>query len=144
MSKIVYVPGGQGREFAWKSDDAFVKVSSEDTDGRFSLIEDNLTAEFRLARHVHQEHAETFVVISGQVEFVLDSFTVVLSGGDTLHIPAGEPHAVRCVEPAKMLTFYHPGGLEMLFAAYAAMTTEEMADPAKLRAVDLAHDNVVL
>jgi mannose-6-phosphate isomerase-like protein (cupin superfamily) len=103
-----------------------------------------LTTEFRLARHVHREHAETFVVISGKVEFVLDESTVVLSGGDTLHVPAGEPHAVRCLEAAKMLTLYQPGGLEKLFEAYAAMTAEEMADREKLRAVDLAHDNVVL
>jgi hypothetical protein len=43
-----------------------------------------------------------------------------------------------------MLTLYQPGGLEKLFEAYAAMTAEEMADAEKLRAVDLAYDNVVL
>ena len=144
MSDIVHIPAGQGREFAWKSDDAFVKVSAENSGGDFSMIEDNLTTEFRLPRHVHREHAETFVVISGRVEFVLDQSTVVLSGGDTLHIPRGEAHAVRCLEPAKMLTLYHPGGLEKLFSAYASMTAEEMADPEKLRAVDLAHDNIIL
>jgi quercetin 2,3-dioxygenase len=144
MSNVVYIAAGQGREFAWKSDDAFVKLSSEDSGGMFSLIEDNLTTEFRLARHVHREHAETFVMISGKVEFMLDDSTVVLSAGDTLHIPPGEPHAVRCLEPAKMLTLYQPAGLEKLFAAYAAMTSEEMADQEKIRAVDLAHDNVVL
>jgi quercetin dioxygenase-like cupin family protein len=140
----LHVKGGQGREFAWKSDDAFVKISSEDSGGSFSLIEDNLTTEFRLARHLHRVHSETFVVISGQVEFGLDDGTVLLSAGDTLHIPAGEPHTVRCVEPAKMLTLYQPAGLEKLFEAYAAMTPEDMADPEKLRAVDLAHDNIVL
>ena len=144
MGKSVYVARGGGREFAWKSDDAFVKVTTEESGGLFSLIEDDSTTEFRLARHVHREHAETFVVISGKVEFVLDESTVVLSGGDTLHVPAGEAHAVRCLEPAKMLTLYQPGGLEKLFEAYAAMTAEEMADREKLRAVDLAHDNVVL
>lgn len=144
MNKTVYVARGKGREFAWKSDDAFVKVSAEESGGQFSLIEDNLTTEFRLARHVHREHAETFIVISGKVEFALDGSTLVLSHGDTLHIPAGEAHAVRCLEPAKMLTMYQPGGLEKLFEAYAAMTAEEMADAEKLRAVDLAYDNVVL
>ena len=136
---------GQDREFAWKSDDAFVKVSAEESGGQFSLIEDRPDHRFsRLARHVHREHAETFIVISGKVEFALDeSYTWALSHGDTLHIPAGEAHAVRCLEPAKMLTLYQPGGLEKLFEAYAAMTAEEMADAEKLRAVDLAYDNVV-
>ncbi len=140
MSKAVYVAGGQGREFAWKSDDAFVKLSSADTGGRFSLIEDNLTTGFRLPRHMHQEHAETFVVISGKVEFALDDRTLILSAGDVLHVPPGEAHAVQCLEPAKMLTLYQPAGLEKLFEAYAAMTAEEMVDSEKLRDVDLAHD----
>ena len=150
------------REFAWKSDHAFVKISAEESDGRYTLIEDNLTAEFRLPLHLHREHAEAFYLVSGEVEFTVREATnpensnagsgamatgqriVRLTPGNSLFIPPGVPHSVRCVAPAKMLTLYQPGGLELLFEAYAAMSDADMADPAKLRAVDLAHDNVVL
>jgi quercetin dioxygenase-like cupin family protein len=144
MENPVYVPADKGRSFGWKSDHAFVKVSSEESGGRFTLIEDNLTTEFRLPRHLHREHTETFYAISGKVEFELEGRTVVLSAGDTLLIPPGVVHTVRCLEPAKMLTLFEPAGLEKLFDAYAAMSEADMADPEKLRAVDLAHDNVVL
>ena len=142
--KPIYVKGKEGRDFAWKSDHAYVKVSSEESGGRFSLIEDNLTVEFHLPRHLHRTHTETFYVVSGRVEFKMDDRSIVMAAGDTLYIPAGQPHEVRCLEPAKMLTLVQPGGLEKLFDAYAAMTEAEMADPEQLKAVDLAHDNVVL
>lgn len=144
IEQSIFVKGGHGREFKWKSDDAFVKLSSEDTGGRYSLIEDNLTTEFKLPRHLHRQHAETFYVVYGKVEFGLTEGSLVLSAGDTLHIPPGQPHTVRCVEPARMLTLYQPAGLEKLFEAYAAMTEADMSDPEKLRAIDLAHDNVLL
>ena len=140
----VCVKGGQGREFRWKSDHAFVKLSTEDSGGRYSLIEDNLTAEFSLPLHLHRQHAETFYVVNGKVEFQLADGPVLLCAGDTLHIPPNQPHAVRCIEPAKMLTLFQPAGIEKLFEAYAAMTEAEMADPEKLKSVDLAHDNIVL
>lgn len=143
-AKPVYVKGGEGREFRWKSDDAFVKISTEDSGGNYSLIEDNLTTEFHLPRHLHREHTETFYVVSGEVQFEVGGEKLVLSAGDTLLIPPSEPHEVWCLKPAKMLTLYQPAGLEKLFEAYAAMTDEEMATPEKLKAVDLAHDNVML
>ena len=142
--ETVHVKAGEGPNFAWKSDNAYVKVSSAQSDGLMSLIEDNLTLDFHLPRHLHRAHAETFYVVSGQVEFQMDGGPVILSAGDTLHVPPNHPHEVRCLAPAKMLTLFQPGGLEHLFEAYAAMTEADMADPEKLRAVDLAHDNVSL
>lgn len=140
----VFVRAREGREFKWKSDHAYVKLSAAETGGAFSLIEDNLTTEFHLPRHLHREHAETFYVVNGAVRFELWNSSVTLRPGDTLYIGPNEPHEVFCMEPAKMLTLYEPGSLEDLFEAYARMTEEEMADPEKLRAVDLAHDNIML
>ena len=43
-----------------------------------------------------------------------------------------------------MLTLFQPGGLEDLFDAYERMSPEDLADPEKVRVVDLQHDNIVL
>ena len=45
---FAYVPPGGGENFNWSSDDIFVKVSSQDTLGQYTVIEDNLKANFRL------------------------------------------------------------------------------------------------
>jgi mannose-6-phosphate isomerase-like protein (cupin superfamily) len=142
--KPIHIKSGEGTAFLWKSDHAYVKVSTAESGGRFSLVEDNLTLEFRLPRHLHRTHSETFYVVYGEVEFVLEEGTVNLKAGDTLYIPPGQPHAVRCLQAAKMLTLFEPGGLEALFAAYAAMSPEEMANDDTRRAVEVAHDNIVL
>ena len=138
----LYIAGSQGRNFAWKSDNAYVRVSSEDSGGRFSLIEDNLTTEFHLPPHLHREHAETFYMISGKVEFKLADRTLMMTAGDTLRVEPGTVHEVTCVEPAKMLTLYEPAGLEKIFAAYAALTPEQAADPESYKAIDLEFDNI--
>ena len=140
----VYINGNSGRNFAWKSDNAYVRISAEDSGGKYSLIEDNLTTEFHLPRHMHREHTETFYVISGKVEFRMDDRTLVMTTGDTLRIAPGDPHEVICIEPAKMLTMYEPAGLEKLFAAYAEMSPEDMSKPEKYREIDLAYDNIML
>lgn len=144
LHESLYVPANSGRDFAWKSDHAYVKINSEESGGRYSLIEDNLTTEFHLPRHLHHEHAESFYVVHGKVEFRLDDRTVTLSAGDFLFVPPGQPHEALCIEPAKMLTLYQPAGLEKLFEGYAAMTPEDLADPEKVKALDLANDNIVL
>ena len=141
---MIYVKSGEGREFKWKSDHAFVKVSAEESDGLLSMIEDNLTSDFVLPLHKHAEHAETFFIIDGVVEFIIEGKTVEAHMGDTIHVPSNTPHSVRCLEPARMLTLFQPGGLENLFAAYEQMSAEEFDDPEKMRAVDRQHDNIVL
>ena len=40
---FAYVPPGGGENFNWSSDDIFVKVSSQDTLGQYTVIEDNLS-----------------------------------------------------------------------------------------------------
>jgi quercetin dioxygenase-like cupin family protein len=138
------VKANSGKNWSWKSDNAFLKVSAKDSSGAFSLIEDNLTTEFHLPRHLHHVHTETFYVVSGKVEFILDDRTEVLTSGDTLHVPCNVPHEVKCLEQAKMLTFYAPGGLEELFNTYENMTEADFADTEKMKALEAKHDSVQL
>eukprot|EP01035_Chromulina_nebulosa_P038345 gene38345-51789_t len=133
-----------GKNYAWKSDNAFIKVSSKDSCKAFTLVEDNLTTEFHLPKHIHKEHTETFYVVSGKVEFKLEDRTEVLVAGDTLHVPRSVPHEVKCIETCKMLTIYEPGGLEDLFEAYLNMTSEEMSDPIKLKEIEDSFDSIKL
>lgn len=139
-----YVKSGEGREFKWKCDHAFVKVSAAESGGLLSMIEDNLTADFVLPLHKHAEHAETFFIVDGVVEFIIEGRKIEATKGDTIHVPPNTRHSVRCLQPAKMLTLFQPGGLENLFAAYELMSAEDLDNPEKVRAVDLQHDNIVL
>jgi quercetin dioxygenase-like cupin family protein len=60
------------RGYDWSKDHTFVKVSSSDTGGAFALMEDNLKLEFALGLHLHRQHAETFYVLDGEINFYID------------------------------------------------------------------------
>ncbi len=84
---MTYVKSGEGRDFQWKSDHAFVKVSAEESGSLLSMIEDNLTAEFVLPLHKHAAHAETFYIVDGVVEFIIEGKKHEAKAGDTITCP---------------------------------------------------------
>lgn len=72
MSRYSFVPPGGGANYRWASDHSFTKVSSEDTNGAYALMEDNLEATFSLGLHVHRKYAETFYILGGEVNFYIE------------------------------------------------------------------------
>ena len=66
------VPPGGGLDNDWTRDHTFVKVAAADTGGAYALMEDNLKREFALGLHLHRQHAETFYILDGTVNFHID------------------------------------------------------------------------
>jgi mannose-6-phosphate isomerase-like protein (cupin superfamily) len=67
-----FVPPGGGLDYDWTRDHTFVKVAAADTGGAYALMEDNLKREFALGLHLHRQHAETFYILDGVVNFHID------------------------------------------------------------------------
>jgi len=67
-----FVPPGGGPNYDWTRDHTFVKVAAADTGGAYALMEDNLKREFALGLHLHRQHAETFYILDGVVNFHVD------------------------------------------------------------------------
>ena len=63
---------GEGPNYDWENDHTFVKVSGQDSSGAYTLMEDNLKASFALGLHRHDNHAETFYFLDGEVDFFVD------------------------------------------------------------------------
>jgi hypothetical protein len=64
-------PPGSGLDYDSTRDDTFVKVAAADTGGASALMEDHLKREFALGLHLHRQHAETFYILAGAVNFTL-------------------------------------------------------------------------
>jgi quercetin dioxygenase-like cupin family protein len=84
-------------------------------------------------RHVHHDADETFVVLSGDVEFWLDGERCTRGPGQTMFVPRGAPHTFRvtCDLPGRHLVILTPGGFEGFFAEMAARQLripEDMAE----------------
>lgn len=71
---------------------------------------------------MHQDADETFVVLSGDVEFWRDGARFLCTPGQTAFIPRGQPHTFRVVSdsPSRHLVIMTPGGFEGFFAEMAA------------------------
>lgn len=73
-------------------------------------------------RHIHHDADETFVVLSGDVEFWLEGERFTRGPGETAFVPRGKAHTFRVVSntASRHLVILTPGGFEGFFAEMAA------------------------
>ncbi len=92
------------------------KISGEDTDGRFSLLEVELNGDGP-PQHIHKTEDETFYVLEGEVKFLLGEHTSIAKAGTFVNIPRGTRHAFCRVDKknAKLLATFTPAGFEKFF-----------------------------
>ncbi len=146
MKRYKFVLPGEGTNYDWTKDHTFVKVSAEDTGGAYSMMEDNLKREFSLGLHVHRQHAETFYILEGNVDFYIDGDWMTASPGATVHIPPGTPHAVvlQDGQTGKMLMIFQPSGFDQYLAELARMTEADFADEKRMEALSEKYDLINL
>lgn len=136
-----FLPPGSGANYKWSNDHSYVKISAEDTGGSYSLIEDNLSAEFKLGLHLHRHHAESFYILEGSIPFYIDGDWMDATTGSTIHIPPGVEHAVDVVGgPAKMLMIMQPSGFDRYLAELAKCTEADFANEAKMKSLNEKYD----
>jgi quercetin dioxygenase-like cupin family protein len=108
---------------------ALVRLSGEDTDGRYCLVEWLTPAGDMTQLHVH-EAQQTVYVLEGEVTFYLPGVVRVCGPGELSHHPAGvtKTERVTSSSPARMLDVNAPAGFDS-FVAAAGEPTEELALP---------------
>jgi mannose-6-phosphate isomerase-like protein (cupin superfamily) len=124
-----------------------VRLRSEDTDGRFGLVEQIIPAGYPgPALHIHPEFDETFHVLAGTLAMRIGDAPHDAGPGTVAFIPRGTPHtfANPGSESARMLVLVTPGGFERYFEALAAAVEEAGALPApdRLAALGIAHGSL--
>ncbi|MDQ2090981.1 cupin domain-containing protein [Marimonas arenosa] len=87
--------------------------------------------------HIHGDADETFVVLSGDVEFWVEGARTIRGPGQVAFVPRGREHGFRvCGEaPARMLTMLTPGGFERFFCEMVAGGYRLPEDMGRVRAV---------
>jgi quercetin dioxygenase-like cupin family protein len=126
-----FVPHGTGAKFSEKVEEAEVKLTSSQTDGRFTLQDEVWHPGFDVKPHFHKEHAETFYVMSGQIEWTVNGKTQLMTAGDVVFIPPKAIHSVHVVgtTDAHILFISQPGGFEHLEEKRKQYTDEQREDP---------------
>jgi len=109
-----------------------VKVSSEESGGAFTLLDNINPAGTYLPPHVHAREDETFYVLEGEMEFHIDGQILRGGLGTTVFLPRAVPHAFKVVSstPARVLVLTSPGGFERCMEELSTL-----ADPSDMSKV---------
>ncbi|MGI9532998.1 cupin domain-containing protein [Lutimonas sp.] len=120
-SKIVKIDAG--RKLNVLGDNQIIKLSAKDTNGQFSLIEQNNDPGTGIPLHVHQDEDEVFHVLLGQIEITIGEEMTTLNSGDLIFCPRGIPHSFKVVgdQKAKVMLSIFPAGLENMFEELAVL-----------------------
>jgi len=138
-----FVPPMGGKNYDWAADHTYVKVGAADTGGAYTLMEDNLKATFALGLHLHRDHAETFYVLEGRIDFFVDGDWLTAEPGATLHVAPGVPHAcilARGETAGRMLMIYQPSGFDRYLAEISTYSDDDFANEEKMADVNERFD----
>jgi mannose-6-phosphate isomerase-like protein (cupin superfamily) len=98
-----------------------IRVSSEDTNGAYTMLE--VLADHRngTPMHVHQNEDEHFIILEGTAHLAYGGKTVDASAGTNITVSKGIHHAWCNLSksPLRMLALFTPGGIDELFRTTA-------------------------
>ncbi len=122
-NRVKIVKKGEGKKLNVIGDRMTVKLTGEDTGGKYALVEQYNDPGVGLPPHVHANEDEVFKLLEGEVEFWLGEKSKVLKAGDMIYCPKGIPHTWKVVgnQKAKVDLGFFPAGMEKMFDELAAL-----------------------
>ena len=134
------IRNGEGENYNYSQDHCFVKLSSHQTHGELSLVEDTLKPGFNLPRHHHKIMTEIFYILEGEVAFDFDDETVIAGVGDTITVPPHVWHGARCEKGGKMLTLFKNGQFDLYLAKLSTLTDEDFENAELMKSISAEYD----
>ncbi len=101
-----------------------------DTGGAYALAEVELHAGSEPPPHTHTHEDESFFVLVGELELVVDGRTLRAGPRTLAFLPRGKKHGFRVLsERVRMLLLITPGGLEEAFRATSEPAVRDELPP---------------
>jgi quercetin dioxygenase-like cupin family protein len=116
----LHVPAGEGRTIWLVGDVYSVKATAAQTGGLLGFLDASVPPGGGPEPHAHNDQAETFYLLSGELEFLDGDRTFTAVAGDFVHVPAGIRHRFKNkgTHTAKMVFMFTPGGPEEAFVEF--------------------------
>lgn len=92
-------------------------VTGDDTDGKYATFEAIVPPGSGPPPHIHSREEESFLVLEGEMTFLLGDKRIVANEGTFLNMPVGSLHCFRneSNKTARLLISVAPAGLEKMF-----------------------------
>jgi quercetin dioxygenase-like cupin family protein len=110
---------GKGTTINFRGTKMSVKVSGDDSDGRYTLIEMEHPPNTGPALHTHSKAPEAYYVLDGQYSIRCDNEIHHAQPGDFVFIPKGIPHNYQSGSQGGKVLVISPAGLEGYFKEVA-------------------------
>lgn len=122
MENKVLLPG-EGRILNVIGDHVVVRLSGEETDGAFSLIEQTSEPGMGIPLHTHDNEDELFFVMKGTMQFQIGDQIIEAPEGTTAWLPRGLPHSFKAIgdTPATASVTILPAGMEKMLGELGAL-----------------------
>jgi quercetin dioxygenase-like cupin family protein len=130
---VAYLPPGEGSKSLWVFGELVTyKTKSERTGGAYSLFEVATLPGSGPPSHVQHREDESFYVLEGEYEFLVEGRTINAGAGSLIYIPRGTLHAHGYVgqRVGRMLVSQTPGGLHESFFEEIGKPTVDGSRPA--------------
>ncbi|HEY3863966.1 MAG TPA: cupin domain-containing protein [Verrucomicrobiae bacterium] len=129
MNSIQASPGG-GTKVNIFGIPLIIRIYGRDTGGVISAVESHDVPGGGAPPHTHHREDETFQILEGEYEFVIDGKTLSAPKGTTIFAPRGLTHAYRYLgkTPGRLLCCITPSGFEGFFEEIGALTQQEQQD----------------
>jgi mannose-6-phosphate isomerase-like protein (cupin superfamily) len=144
MQDIMVIAPGEGKSVAIGPTRTTFMMRSEQTDGRFSLVEHALPPQFSgPPPHVHRQYDHAWYVVEGEVQLTFGDRIVEARAGTFVFVPKGIAHTFSNPGTAwtRMLEIDASGGFEPYFEELAAAFPEGTSvNPSVVVAIQRKYD----
>lgn len=106
------------------------KITSHETSGDFDLMVAETPSKVQgPPPHVHNNFKESFLIIEGEMEFMVNGDTKILKAGESLDIPPNTLHTFsnNSEKPCKWVNIHSPKGFRPFFEEIGIPEDEENA-----------------
>ena len=133
----IITAAGTGTTWNVVGDNITCKVSGDQTQGAYAVVEEMSPPQGGPPLHLHRRTDEIFYILEGEYQVVCGNRTFNAPQGTVFVVPKSVPHSLRNISaaPGRMLVTLIPGGFEKFFAEATDIT-----DPAKVMEIAKHHD----
>lgn len=117
-NKAKIIKAGDGVHQVVLGDIQLIKLTGKDTNGMFTMMEQNNAPGTGIPMHIHENEDEVFKLLEGEIEFIVDGKVTILNDGDAIYLPRLTPHAFKVTgsKNAKAIVTVFPAGIEEMFS----------------------------
>lgn len=102
-----------------------IKVLTSESDGKYTIIDAIHPPNSGPALHMHPKGSETYFVVDGDYEFLLDNRPVTVKTGESISVPRGIPHRFLVGTNGGRVVIISPPDLEHYFYQVSELIAKE-------------------